>query len=412
MKKIFFSVALALIMVTSCKKEDPAPLPVTKTVTLGAILDLSGDYSEAGLTGKAAIELSLASLNQRYADGGSSLRFSCIYTDTHLDTALTLSAARAMYIQGIRLLVAGPNNSAGLKAIKPFLDVNQMLAVTCFSSSPSLAIPGDYVYRLITDDNVQGQALVRMMEYDNIRALVPVWREDTYGNGLYLTVKQKFQEQGGKVLQGITYKPGATNYAELMQQLTSQVSNAIAIYGASRVAVILISYQEAVDFMKAAAGLNDLSLVRWYGCDANVQKASLSDDPVAAPFARTVRFLAPIMGIGTAGSMPSPAQALAARITSKTGLNPDAYALTAYDAVQIYGLAYDIVQTNNASLIRTVVPSVCESYNYLGISRKLNAAGDLATANYIFWTIIPTTGGHGWDSYATYMADGDYILIR
>jgi len=103
---------------------------------------------------------------------------------------------------------------------------------------------------------------------------------------------------------------------------------------------------------------------------------------------------------------------LSGQILAKTGLTPDAYGLTAYDAVHIMGMAYDIVQAYDATKLKAVIPSVCESYNYLGISRKLNAAGDLETANYIFWTVIPQSGGYTWDSYATYMADGDYIQIR
>jgi branched-chain amino acid transport system substrate-binding protein len=317
-----------------------------------------------------------------------------------------------MYDSGIRLLVAGPNNSAGLKAIQSFLNQNQMLAVTCFSSTPSLAIENDYIYRLITDDNLQGQALVKMMEYDSIVALIPIWREGAYGTGLYQTVKQKFQDQGGTVLEGVSYEPEDTNFQEIIQQVAPQVSNAITTYGSSRIAVILITYQEAANFLKAATSANDLSIVKWYGCDANVQKASITSDSTAGRFAQSTRFLAPIMGIGTAGKLPVTAQNLTDQIFAITGLHPDAYALTAYDAVQIYGLAYDIVQSYNAPMMKTVIPSVCESYNYLGISRKLNAAGDLATANYIFWTVVQTPEGLGWDSYATYIADENYILIR
>lgn len=412
MRLKILSLTLLMVLVLSCKKKDSNTIQENNTVMLGAILDLSGNYSEEGLTGKAAIELSIDSLNQRYASVGSSVRFACTFTDTHLDTVLTLTAARNMYNNGIRLLVAGPNNSAGLKAIQPFLDQNQMLAVTCFSSTPSLAIANDYIFRLITDDNMQGQALVKMMEYDSIIALIPIWREDTYGTGLYQTVKQKLLGQGGTVLAGISYKPEATNFQELIQQVAPQVTNAIATYGSSHVAVILISYQEAGDFLKAAASVNDLSHVKWYGCDANVQKTSVTSDSIAGSFARSIRFLAPIMGIGTAGNLPFTAQTLTDQIFTKTGLHPDAYALTAYDAVQIYGLAYDIVRSNNPQLMKIVIPSVCETYNYLGISRKLNTAGDLATANYIFWTVVRTPEGLVWDSYATYMADGDNILLR
>jgi len=412
-KKILITVVLiAAISIISCKKDDNTPAPASIEIKLGAILDLTGDYSESGLTGKAAIELALENLNERYASVSSPLWFSATYTDTHMDTNLTLEAAKAMYADGIRLLVAGPGNSTELKSIKPYLDANKMLALTCFSSSPSLAVPDDYVFRLITDDNVQGQALVKMMAYDGIKALIPIWREDTYGTGLYQTLMQKFEAQGGTVLNGISYQAGAVNYQEMIGQIAAQANAAIANYGASKVAVILITYQEAVDFMKAAAAENDLSLIKWYGCDANVQKAALTADPVAASFAKTVRFLAPIMGIGTAGQFPASAQDLSDQILARTGLQPDAYALTAYDAVQIYGLAYDLVQSYDASRIKTILPAVCESYNYLGISRKLNAAGDLAKANYIFWTVNAIPGGFAWDSYATYMATGDNIMIK
>lgn len=413
MKTKLLFLVLLFFTVVSCKKENPQPIIPTGTeIRLGAILDLTGDYSEAGLAGKAAIELALANLNQRYSSVGSSVWFSATYTDTHMDTNLTLAAAKAMYANGIRLLVAGPGNSTELKSIKSYLDANKMLALSCFSSSPSLAIPDDYIFRLITDDNVQGQALAKMMEYDGIQTLIPIWREDTYGTGLYQNVKQRFEAQGGTALPGISYKPGATNYSQMMAQIASQASAAIATYGVSKVAVILISYQEAVDFLHAAAAENDLSLVKWYGCDANVQKAALVADPIAAPFAQTVRFLAPIMGIGTADQFPVQAQDLSNQIFTKTGLHPDAYALTAYDAVQIYGLAYDLVQKYDATRIKSILPSICESYNYLGISRKLNAAGDLATANYIFWTVNLIPGGFEWGSFATYMASGDYILLK
>ena len=211
------------------------------------------------------------------------------------------------------------------------------------------------------------------------------------------------------MLTGISYQPDAVNFQEMVTQVSTQANAAIATYGASKVAVLLISYQEASEFLHSAAAENSLSLVKWYGCDANVQKASVTSDAVAAGFAVDVKFLAPIMGIGTAGKVPATAEALTRQILTNTGLQPDAYALTAYEAVQIYSLAYDLVQSYNAPLIKTILPGVCESYDYLGISRKLNAAGDLAAANYIFWTVTPISGGFGWESYATWMAEGDYI---
>jgi len=403
-----------IVLSLSCRKHEPrpGPHPGSKEVTLGAILDLTGDYSEEGLAGQAAIELAISDLNERYASVNSPVRFTCTYADTHMDTINTLIRAQEMYGQGIRLLVGGPGNSTELKAIRNFLDDNRMLALTCFSSSPALAIPGDYIYRLITDDFVQGRALIRMMATDSLKALIPVWRKDTYGTGLYNTVKERFEAMGGKVYTGVGYTPDDTDYNALIAQASGDITNAIAVYGAEYVGVILISYQEANGFLQAASAIPDLASVKWYGCDANVQKSSGSENHDAAQSAFTVRCLAAIMAIGTADSMPATARKIAGRIRTITGSEPDAYALSAYDAVMIYGQCYDIVQRYDATAIRSVLSSVCASYNYMGISRALNEAGDLATANYIFWTVAPTGPDWAWESYSTWFSDGDYIKVK
>lgn len=402
-----------VILISTCRKSDPDPVSSGTEVRMGAILDLSGDYSEEGKNGKAAIELALTDLNALHQQAGSPYRFTVTFTDTHLDTIKTIEAAQNFYQQGIRLLVAGPNNSAGVNAIKSYVDQNQMISLGCFSSSPSLSIAGDNIFRLITDDNAQGNALVRMFHFDSLKALVVVWRDDTYGNGLYQVVKERFTTSGGTLYDGVHFNPAATDFPAMVQQLKGIVSQAIASHGANRTGVLLISYQEAAEFLNAAAGGgNELSAVKWYGCDANAQKSSVTSNPAAAEFASTVRFLAPIMAIGTADGLPPAAMILSSRISAITGSTPDAYALSAYDAVMIMGQCYDLTGRPDATAIKSILPAVCASYDALGIQRTLNEAGDLASANYIFWTVKPDAGGYMWDSYATWITGTDDILLK
>ncbi|MCX6223546.1 MAG: ABC transporter substrate-binding protein [Bacteroidia bacterium] len=405
---ILFSCFL-LILTASCKSDTGNDVVIVK---MGALLDLTGDYSETGNASKAAIGLSIKALNRHYTAAGSLVQFACSFEDTKMDTSKTISAVKKMYDSGIRLLVAGPNTSAELKAIKPFVDSKQMVVLNSFSTAPALAIPDDFIFRLLPDDNVQGQALVKMMQFDSIKVLIPIWREDAYGTGLYQSVKQRFENAGCTVMPGIGYQPGSTQYSEMISSAVAQVISAVATYGNRNVGILLISYQEAVNFLNLAAAETVLSLVKWYGCDTNVQRAALTADPIAAEFAETVHFMGPIMSVGTAGMLPPIAKQIMDEVFGLTGVYPDSYCLNSYDAVQIFGLSYNLVQACNTDLIRTVLPSVCESYNYVGLSRKLNDAGDLETANFIFWTVKREQGGYVWDSYATYMADGDYILFK
>jgi hypothetical protein len=62
--------------------------------------------------------------------------------------------------------------------------------------------------------------------------------------------------------------------------------------------------------------------------------------------------------------------------------------------------------------VKSVLPNICAAYNALGIQRALNEAGDLATANYIFWTVGPIPGGYAWESYATWVASEDRIIAK
>lgn len=401
-----------LLTASSCKKSDPQPEPDIIQVELGAVLALSGLDSESGKTCKANLEFAIQELNQLYIQAGSNTRFACTFIDSQMDTNLALLAVASLHQQGVRLLVGGPNTSAELSAIRNYLDTHSMLDLNCFSTAASLAIPDDNIFRLIPDDNVQGEALIRMMEYDEIEAIVPVWRTDTYGSGLAQTVRVKFTDIGKMVMPGVEYDPESVDFSSVMTAASLQVNEAAAMFGSSRVGLLLISFQDVASFFVSASAIQGLDNVKWYGCDANSQKTQVITDTVAGAFAGKVRFLAPVMAIGTATTVPEPAQALSERIFEATGLHPDDMTLSAYDAVMILGQCYNLTGKADALSIKAILPQVCSSYDYLGINRSLNGAGDLTGSNYIFWTVKESPGGMTWDSYATWIENEDRIIIK
>jgi ABC-type branched-subunit amino acid transport system substrate-binding protein len=118
------------------------------------------------------------------------------------------------------------------------------------------------------------------------------------------------------------------------------------------------------------------------------------------------------MGIGDANGTSENAANISEEIFRVTGLHPDAYALSAFDAVLVMGLAVDLAQSADAEIIRGILPDVCGSYDYLGISRKLNEAGDMYSANYIFWAVTASTSGFSWNTYSTYLDDLDLIRLK
>ena len=105
-------------------------------------------------------------------------------------------------------IVMGPVISASVSSIVSYANDNNMIVIAPVSSSPALAIPGDSVFRLAPDDRNQGRAVGAMLQDAGVDALVPVWRGDTYGDGLRDAAAADFESRGGTTYDGITSPSG------------------------------------------------------------------------------------------------------------------------------------------------------------------------------------------------------------
>jgi branched-chain amino acid transport system substrate-binding protein len=89
---------------------------------------------------------------------------------------------------------------------------------------------------------------------------------------------------------------------------------------------------------------------------------------------------------------------LAARIKAKTGIDPDAYALAAYDA--LWTIAYTLEGTDGSTTdfakIKTLF--VAEANKDTGVTGAdaLDAAGDRATGTFDYFGIVKDGAGYKW----------------
>ncbi len=400
-------VALALTGLQSCNKDDE-PSPISgETVNLGALINLSVDNINNGIATQAAIEFALDDLNTYAATAGRNVTFKCTYADTRMDTLEAKKQVESLYSQGISMFVAGPYSSSELTAIAPFVGTNPIALINSNSTSIGLNHAGSHIYRIITEDSFQAKGLIRAAFTQGVQVIIPIVRNDVWGNSLLNAFKTGFLAEGGVVYSGAAYNPSETSFAAVAQTVNSQVSEAIATYGASKVAVLALTFNEITGIMTAASPMESLGAVQWFGCDANAQLESMITDNTIAEFAIKTDFMAPIMGIGWTLYTPPFTELLSSRITLETGIIPDVYALSAYDATFIMGLTYLQVGKRDMEKINDMIPLVCNTYDKMGISRQLNANGDLLQANYIFWKVSRSDNGYYWSRFATYWYDID-----
>jgi branched-chain amino acid transport system substrate-binding protein len=274
-------ITFGLIFLTSCEKENKDE---TKVIRIGALVPMTGTASSSGEATSAALTSALQEINQ-YLDGiksGYHLEVSLV--DTQTDTLICIQQYTALKGEGIRLVI-GPYSSAEVKALKPLADKDGVLVVSPSSVATSLAIPNDNVFRLVPSDYGQGEAMTALLNDDGIEVLLPVVRDDLWGNELLDATTQQFKDTRTEVYDAVKYSPGETDFNWVVTSLSGKLNEALSTYQPEKIGVYLISFGEGTNILKAASSDQALNTIRWYGSSAYAENKSLVEDYSTAVFA-------------------------------------------------------------------------------------------------------------------------------
>lgn len=378
-----------------------APMPKATEMVFGALLSRTGSLSSLGQSAEAALEIAVADINEYLSGIGSPARVRLLVEDTKTDPAVALEKLKVLANRGIRV-VFGPGSSAEAKAVKGYADENGIILICQWSTAPSLAVPEDNVFRFVPDDTHQAEAVTRLMWEDKIRAVIPVWRGDTWGDDISKAIKTKFNELGGTVYDGVRYESATADFAPVLTSAAQKVAQATAQYGAESVAVVLEAFEEAALIFVQAQKHPNLSSVRWYGSDATALVKELVSNPEAARFALLTGFPNPLYGEEDNYKY----RLIKERIQGKIGRTPDSYALAGYDAVWVAALS-NIVSglTGDPVIIKKALVQTAQSYFGATGWTALNDAGDRKSGSYDFWAIREDKGTSQWKRVGRYQVD-------
>jgi branched-chain amino acid transport system substrate-binding protein len=239
----------ALAAAAGCNESGTIPR-VPNEVVLGGVFSLTGNWSSLGVNARAAMELAVEDVNLYSA--GRGVTFRADVRDTRLDPAAALAAVQSLHKIGVQV-VLGPQSSAELAVLKPYVDANPMLVVSPSSTAGSLAVSGDRIFRFTPDDGLEGVAVSALMWDDGIRAVVPIWRADAGNQGLHSATAARFTAKGGMMWAGMEYAATAANYAAAVASIGTQVRQALATRPPGQVAVYLAGFDEVADVFAVAA---------------------------------------------------------------------------------------------------------------------------------------------------------------
>jgi branched-chain amino acid transport system substrate-binding protein len=377
------------------------PVEGANTILIGALLPLSGTLSSFGESAEASLRLAVDDVNNQLAKSGSSSRVGLVIEDTKTDPNVAREKLKDLASKGIRIVI-GPATSANVAAVKEYADENGILIVSSSSTAPSLAIPDDNVFRFVPDDTHQAEALAKQMWDEGTRVVIPIWRTDVFGNNLQSLLKEKFEKLGGKVVDGIGYDPPVGNFAaslhrinfivweQELRSLNQKVNDAVSQYGADKVGVYIIAFDEIVPIMIQANRHQALQSVSWYGSDGSVQHEGLIKNIEAAEFAVKTNFLSPIYGVEATDSFKE----LEERIVEEIDRVPRSYAEVIYDEFWVAALTlsnYNGTQQDDIGSLREAFINTTNSYIGVTGRTELNDAGDKKYGSYDFWAVRPVS---------------------
>jgi branched-chain amino acid transport system substrate-binding protein len=391
--------ALLLALVVPPAKVEAGKTPKS-IVKIGVLASLSGSGFSLGRSTVAALQIAARDL-KNIGPQFNPVRYRFLVRDTQQNPSRALEAIQDLHARGVKIII-GPQTSSEVAMIKPFADAHNILVISQGSTASSLAIPGDNILRFCPPDTREAEALVALLQHDGIRAIVPLWRNDRGNNGLHDSVQIRFRALGGRVSAGFRYEPATTDFSAATNSVAFQITHLISGgINPSAIAVYLAAFDEAVDIFHSADANATLANTAWYGSDGVALSAALTGDSIAAGFAASVGYPNPIFGLPD--NLRNRWQPIANAVEARTGITPDAFALSTYDALFVVNLALQRPKPLK-NFARFKAEFIEEADHYRGVtgSTALDAAGDRLTGDFDFWAVRLRNGNYTWVRVAAY----------
>jgi len=382
---------VALLVAVAAPSAPALSTNPANVLRVGALLSITGGGSSLGNTSRAALEVATAQWNQRLQAQHQSARVELDVIDTGQDPARAVAGFQQLASRGIRIIV-GPQSSAEVAAIQPLANAQGILVVSQGSTASSLAVPDDNVFRFVPNDHVEGRATTDLLLHQGIRVVVPMWRDDRGNQGLSDSVRAAATASGAQVTTGFRYEPTTTDFGPGLQAVASQVAAATHQVGASHVAVYLAGFEETAGILAAAAAVPGLGTVRWYGGDGSAQAVQLTQSAAASGFAvKIAGYPSPLVALPATSAQRD--ASIIRQIAGRAHATPDAFALAAYDALNVGVQTLRSTGTTvDGPTLRAAFAKNADGYPGVTGTIQIDPSGDRTSAPYAFWSICRSGG--------------------
>lgn len=395
-----FSVLMILALTAGCDDDGKVVYRDRETVEIGGIVALSDASPIWGSSCLEALLLAEADMNKSLTDRNSNKRVRLIFGDSETDPVVADALLQSFINMGARAVI-GPLTSSELLNMEDTINTSESIIISPSSTLSLLSVPDDNIFRMVPDDHLMVDAIVKAMQFKGIRQLVVMYIDDAWGTALLDELSLSFEQIGGTILGSRNYLNKRTDILQTnLADLSQLVSDRMASDAGSSIGFLLICYDEGLGIVEIAAADPVLAEIPWFGTDGFVKSRSLLQNKTAANFLVQTDYLAPALEV----PLTPEGERIKVEIETATGGLPATYySLLAYDAF----LTAATVLVNSPGDIpiddlKDGIFSEFKNAQQATGTIDLNDTGDQAEGTYYFWTITAQGDSYTWKHELTF----------
>jgi ABC-type branched-subunit amino acid transport system substrate-binding protein len=319
-------------------------------LSFGTLLPESGSLAVQGPAEIAGVQLALKDIKSvikdiRDAGGGAFPMAVELYplnqrNSGDTSTNIAHESTNALLSNGVDVIIGAGSSQVSLTVIDKITSAG-VIMLSSDNTSTVFATYNDQgrYFRTSPSDILQGKALGQLLAKDNHSAVIMAI-DDPYGNSLSEATAKAFKDNGGNVLDELSYDPEATNYDQQIKKIKALNPDAIVLIGLQESPRVLTA------MIQQGIGPRNKHV---YGTDGNMSPR----------LASRVNPQSPEVLDGMKGTtLATGDEAFLTRLREIDPVHDPTYAAQSYDAVVITALAAAIANTDAPSAIANEINNV------------------------------------------------------
>ncbi len=203
-----------------------------ESVTLGALLPMTGDLQAYGETSRNGIQLAQQEINSDGGVMGNDLQIEVGDTQTKPQAGID-AAKKLVSVQGVSGIVGALSSGVTIPVAKSVTSKEKVPQISGASTSPTITNldDNDFMFRTVPSDAFQGRALAEVVADKGVSNVSVMYVNNDYGEGLANSFADAFTSHDGTVHQQVAYEKGNASYRGDLSKAAGDNTEALVLIG-------------------------------------------------------------------------------------------------------------------------------------------------------------------------------------